>query len=84
MNRKKPGGEARLAYLRRIFRKIWHNFVIVSEALLKSGKGDIVIEWPAGCAYWGFPLVKSFVKAYKLALVSFNGCALDLKSIVFS
>jgi hypothetical protein len=83
INRRKPGEEAKLAYHRRIFKKIWKNFVKICEVLLKNPLNRVAIEWPKGCAYWKFDEVVQFLNAYRLTPVVFNGCALNLKSVVY-
>ena len=66
LNRKKPGGEARLAYHRRIFKKIWAMFECVAMEVMSTGIGWVAIEWPRGCAYWKFPRVAALVKDLNL------------------
>ena len=81
LNRHKPGGEERLQYHLRLFRKLWNNFVIVAEAVRDAG-GKICIEWPKGCRYWKDRAVARFVGKFGLSRFDFDGCMSDLHSTV--
>ena len=81
LNRRYPGGAAKLRIHLRIFKKIWSCFAKCA-ILLKSLGGHICIEWPTACAYWKWECVENLVEMLGLKSVKVHGCALGLKSVV--
>ena len=60
LNAKKPGGAAKLRKTRRVFRQIWAAFLEVAEVFRRAG-GEVIMEWPSGCAYWKWPEIQAGV-----------------------
>jgi hypothetical protein len=52
-----PTAAAKIRTHIKIFKQLFDNFVIVSRQVIESG-GVVVNEWPTGCTYWNFPVVK--------------------------
>ena len=83
LNRRYPGGAAKLRIHLRIFKRIWSCFAKCAM-LLKSLGGHICIECPTACAYWRWKCVENLVEMLGLKSVKVHGCALGLKSVVNS
>jgi hypothetical protein len=79
VSRLRPGGEARLRVHYRLFRKLWNACVPIAEFVLANG-GTVSIEWPAGCAYWHWPCVTSFLDKHGFMNARCDGCAFGLVS----
>eukprot|EP00959_Pyramimonas_sp_CCMP1952_P011698 245851-Pyramimonas_sp.AAC.1 len=43
-------------------------------------KGQICLEWPTPCRYWGDPHVKEFLDKYKMTKARLHGCAYGLEN----
>ena len=83
VNKNNPDGEARIEEHRKLFDKIWDNFVKLVK-YCDDNTDDIpvsvVIEWPKGCSYWKNPKVVAFMEFRGLLKVSFDGCYFGLQS----
>ena len=77
INKRRPGGEARLRKHLSTFRKIWKTFVHCARKLAAKG-GTIVNEWPRSCRYWKWPEVVRFFDELDMQFVDFDGCMLGL------
>ena len=75
---KKPGGAARLRKHWKTFRKIWDTFATCAKQHAANG-GLTAMEWPKGCRYWEWDMVKKLLSELKLETVCFDGCMLGLK-----
>ena len=79
INIKKPGGPAKMKEHLRVFNQLMAHFVIIARIVTDRG-GKIAFEWPAGCTLWSLDIVQKMVTDFKLKLVNFDGCQLDLVS----
>ena len=60
LNKHKPGVKAKIAAHQHLAAELWATFAVAAEACLAAG-GDVAIEWPAGCSYWRWPCVTTFI-----------------------
>ena len=81
LNKRYPGGAAKLRIHLRVFKKIWSCFAKCAITL-KSLGGHVCIQWPTACAYWKWDCVEKLVEMLGLKTVRVHGCALGLKSVV--
>ena len=65
----------------RLFKKLFHNFVILCGIVQEQG-GTITIEWPTACNYWSFSVVNKCLEDFGLHKVRIHGCRLGLVSVV--
>eukprot|EP00972_Heterocapsa_arctica_P073548 10861972-Heterocapsa_arctica.AAC.1 len=65
INKMKPGGEENLREHHKLFQDIWAKFLKVAKVCRAHG-GKIAFEWPTGCEYWRWQVIKDFVNKYQL------------------
>ena len=79
INRRQPGGMARLRKHWGLFDKLLLKFAKCVDWLAKGPRRwTICVEWPRSCSYWRKPEVIDFVRKWKLHEVTFHGCALGV------
>ena len=66
---------------KRLFQALWTGFEKLTQAV-HDRNGHISIEWPRGCKYWMLTKVKTLLHRYDFVNATFDGCMLDLMSIV--
>jgi hypothetical protein len=81
-NKRCPSAAAKIRKHIALFKKIFKNFEELSNLVVKGG-GVVVNEWPKQCSYWGFREVERLFKVIMKDSVTIDGCALNLRSIVF-
>ena len=83
VSKNNPNGEAKIEEHRRLFDKIWDNFVKLvkfCDANTTNIPVGVVIEWPKGCTYWRNAKVIAFMEFRGMLQVSFDGCYFGLQS----
>ena len=79
INKRQPGGMARLKKHLDLFDKRWKDFVRFVNWLSRGPRRwTLCMEWPRNCAYWRRPEVVDFDRKRKLNGVTFHGCALGV------
>ena len=73
INRRRPGGEARLRKHFKLFKRMWKSFEQVARDVLKAG-GMVAIEWPKNCAYWKWPCVVALLQELHMVGAMFFFC----------
>ena len=79
INRRFPTAREKRKKHLKLFHKLWSHFVTVAEFALRDGC-CLAIEWPQSCEYWGFTVVKEFLKSHGLKQFDFDGCMYGLTS----
>ena len=59
--------------------KLLRGFIKVAEKVLHNG-GQVSFEWPWLCVGWLLPELQKFIQTWSLYTVSFDGCAVGVKS----
>jgi hypothetical protein len=83
VNKNNPDGEAKIEMHRKLFDKIWDNFVKLVKFCDENTTNipvGVVIEWPKGCTYWKNSKVMAFMEFRGMLSVSFDGCYFGLQS----
>jgi hypothetical protein len=81
INFRKPSGPRLMLKHKRLFQALWTGFEKLTQAV-HDRNGHISIEWPRGCKYWTLTKVKTLLHRYDFVNATFDGCMLDLMSIV--
>jgi len=77
--RRRKTARKRIAAAIDTFLKLIRSFSKVAELVLDL-QGDVHFEWPKGCTLWKRPEVRELLDKCGMNVVSFDGCAVDLKS----
>ena len=67
----------------KLFDQLWLKFEDLCEKV-NGLSGHIAIEWPRACAYWRWTRVVALLARFDLAVVDFDGCAYNMRSVVCS
>ena len=62
-----------------IFIKLIGNFEKVAKKVVEQG-GDVLFEWPIGCALWKHELTQKLVNDLSMNKFKMHGCAAGLTS----
>jgi hypothetical protein len=80
INKLHAGGLMKFNAHIKLFKQLWLKFEDLCERINGRG-GHIAIEWPRMCSYWKWTCVVLLLARYDLAVVDFDGCACNLRSV---
>ena len=65
LNKHLPGHRAKMAAHRKLWEKLFSNFLILAQAVVIKG-GHLIIEWPSRCTYWKDPKVVHLLQNHSI------------------
>jgi hypothetical protein len=81
INGRTPEGQARIDDHVALMMQLLERFIQIAKIVKREG-GIICFEWPGRCTYWKRRDVMNMIDMLQLKCVSFDGCALGLKSVI--
>ena len=73
--------EERKSFLSDQFDRLFSSFMDLAYVVHHSMMGEIIFEWPTGCALWKDERVVGMISKYSMIKQNINGCMLGLTSI---